>query len=77
MRWSGSPAGCGDLTVVGIGFKGEKTRVDGEIVDAVNIFADGRSGPNPKLGEFVLQLLRDLDSARNRKEDEASLAPAD
>ena len=77
MRWFGSPAGCGDLTVVAIEFHGEKTQVDGEIVDAVNIFADGRSGPDPKLGEFVLQLLGDLDSTRNRKEDEASLAPAD
>ena len=90
MRWSGCPAGCGDRTVADIGFQGAKTRVAGEIVDAVNIFAEGRSGPNPelreevmglvpvsKLGEVVPQLLHDLESARNREEDEASLAPAD
>ena len=90
LRWSVCPAGCGTHTVVGIGFQGEKTRVDGEIVDAVNIFAEGRSGPNPelreevmglvpvsKLGEVVPQLLRDLESARNRKEAELAMAPAD
>ena len=90
MRWSGCPAGCGDRTVADIGFQGAKTRVAGEIVDAVNIFAEGRSGPNPelreevmglvpvsKLGEVVPQLLHDLESARNREEAELAMAPDD
>ena len=90
MRWSGCPAGCGNHTVADIGFQGAKTRVDGEIVDAVNILMGGRSGPDPKRGEKVMnlvpvsrlaevvpQLLRDLESARIPQEADLALVPAD
>ena len=46
MYWSGCPAGCGNHHAADIGFQGGKTRFEGEVVDAVTIFAGGRTGPN-------------------------------
>ena len=48
MYWSGCPAGCGNHHAADIGFQGGKTRFEGEVVDAVTIFAGGSTGPNPR-----------------------------
>ena len=48
MYWSGCPAGCGNHYAADIGFQGGKTRFEGEIVDAVTIFAGGSTGPNSR-----------------------------
>lgn len=48
MHWSGCPAGCGNHLVADVGLLGKKTKIDGRIVDAVDIFVGGRSGPDPK-----------------------------
>ena len=55
MHWSGCPAGCGNHLVADIGLLGKKTKVDGEVVDAVDVFIGGRSGPNPKAAIKVLE----------------------
>lgn len=57
MHWSGCPAGCGNHLVADIGLLGKKAKVDGQVVDAVDIFVGGRAGPNPKL---AIKLLEDV-----------------
>jgi len=49
MHWSGCPAGCGNHSVAEIGFLGKNIKVNGEIVEAVDVFAGGAAGcePNP------------------------------
>jgi ferredoxin-nitrite reductase len=48
IHWSGCPAGCGNHTVADIGLLGRNVRVNGEVIDAVDVFVGGRSGPEPK-----------------------------
>ncbi len=55
MYWSGCPAGCGNHYAADIGFQGGKTRFEGRVVDAVTIFAGGRTGPNPRQAEKVME----------------------
>ena len=55
MYWSGCPAGCGNHRAGDIGFQGGKTRLDGEVVDAVTIFAGGRTGPNARKAERAME----------------------
>jgi ferredoxin-nitrite reductase len=55
MHWSGCPAGCGNHLVADIGFLGKKAKVNGEIVDAVDIFVGGRAGPHPKHAVKLLE----------------------
>ena len=55
MHWSGCPAGCGNHLVADIGLLGKRAKVDGEVVDAVDIYVGGRSGPNPKLAVKILE----------------------
>lgn len=47
MHWSGCPAGCGLHQVATIGLQGCRTRIQGEVVDAVHVCVKGQSGPNP------------------------------
>jgi ferredoxin-nitrite reductase len=55
MHWSGCPATCGNHLVADIGLLGKKAKVDGKVVDAVDIFVGGRSGPDPKLAVKVME----------------------
>ena len=55
MYWSGCPAGCGNHRAADIGFQGGKTRLDSEVVDAVTIFAGGRTGPKAREAEKVME----------------------
>ena len=56
MYWSGCPAGCGNHRAADIGFQGGKTRLgDGEVVDAVTIFAEGRTGPSACEAEKIME----------------------
>ncbi len=48
MYWSGCPAGCGNHHAADIGFQGGKARFEGEVVDAVTIFAGGSTGPDAR-----------------------------
>jgi ferredoxin-nitrite reductase len=57
INWSGCPAGCGNHQAADIGFQGAKARVDGQVVDAVNIFVGGRRGTDPRAGEKVMELV--------------------
>jgi ferredoxin-nitrite reductase len=44
IHWSGCPAGCGNHAVADIGLLGKNIRVDGDVIDAVDIFLGGRAG---------------------------------
>jgi ferredoxin-nitrite reductase len=51
MHWSGCPAGCGNHSVADIGLLGKNIKVNGEIVEAVDVFVGGAAGcePNPPI----------------------------
>ena len=55
MHWSGCPASCGNHTVADIGLLGTKTRLKGKVVDAVDIFVGGASGPAAAPGIRLLE----------------------
>ena len=55
IHWSGCPAGCGNHQAADIGFRGFKTRVDGQLVDAVAIYTGGQTGPQAVAGEEILE----------------------
>src|SRR6266851_7930809 len=55
IHWSGCPAGCGNHTVADIGLLGTRTKVDGKVVDAVDVFMGGASGPQASQGIKVLE----------------------
>ena len=55
MHWSGCPAGCGNHTGSDIGLLGKNVNFGDEIVDAVDVFVGGQSGPNAKAGTKILE----------------------
>jgi ferredoxin-nitrite reductase len=57
MHWSGCPAGCGNHQAADIGFEGGKARVDGEVIDVVNIFVGGDSGPDARPAEKIMDTI--------------------
>ena len=60
MHWSGCPAACGNHLVADVGLLGKKIKINGEVVEAVDVFVGGRSGPNPKM---AIKLLEDVPCA--------------
>jgi len=57
VHWSGCPAGCGNHGVADIGLVGKKIRVDGRVVEGVDVYVGGCSGPEPLP---ALKLLEDV-----------------
>ncbi len=57
MHWSGCPAACGNHLVADVGLLGKKVKVKGKVVEAVDVFVGGRSGPAPKT---AIKLLEDV-----------------
>lgn len=55
VNWSGCPAGCGNHQASDIGLLGRQTRINGEVVDAVDIFLGGSSGPDAGPGVKVMK----------------------
>ncbi|HYL82804.1 MAG TPA: ferredoxin--nitrite reductase [Candidatus Angelobacter sp.] len=55
IHWSGCPAGCGNHQAADIGLRGFRTKMDGKIVDAVAVYAGGRTGPHAIAGEEILE----------------------
>src|SRR3989454_507698 len=55
IHWSGCPAVCGNHTVADIGLLGVKAKVDGQAVDAVDVFVGGSSGPHAIQGIRILE----------------------
>jgi ferredoxin-nitrite reductase len=55
MHWSGCPAGCGNHAAADIGLLGKNVRINGEVVEAVDVFVGGKSGPNARPGTKILE----------------------
>jgi NAD(P)H-dependent nitrite reductase large subunit len=55
MHWSGCPAGCGNHTGADIGLLGKNVKIGDEIIDAVDVFVGGQTGPNAKAGTKILE----------------------
>lgn len=55
MHWSGCPAACGNHLVADIGLLGKKAKVAGKVVDAVDVYVGGRSGPDAKLAIKIME----------------------
>ena len=55
IHWSGCPAGCGNHAVADIGLLGKNIRVNGDVIDAVDVFVGGRSGPDAQQGKKLLE----------------------
>ncbi len=55
IHWSGCPAGCGNHTVADIGLLGTKAKVDGKVVDAVDVFVGGSAGPSANQGIKIME----------------------
>jgi NAD(P)H-nitrite reductase large subunit len=55
MHWSGCPAGCGNHSLADVGLLGKNVRINGKLVDAVDVFIGGRSGADPRGGTKVLE----------------------
>lgn len=56
MHWSGCPAGCGNHEAADIGFRGFKTRLGEEMVEAVAIYVGGRTGPHAAAAQQVVEV---------------------
>jgi nitrite reductase/ring-hydroxylating ferredoxin subunit len=57
VHWSGCPAGCGNHATADIGLQGKNIKLNGEIVEAVDVFAGGAAGSEPNL---PIKLLEDV-----------------
>ena len=55
MHWSGCPASCGNHLVADIGLIGKKVKLKGEIIEAVDVYVGGRTGPDPKQSTKLLE----------------------
>jgi len=57
MHWSGCPASCGNHTIADIGLLGKNIKLNGEVVEAVDVFAGGAAGCE---ANFPIKLLEDV-----------------
>ncbi len=57
IHWSGCPAACGNHQAADIGLRGMKVNVDGKVVDAVAVYVGGRTGPESKAGNLVMDMV--------------------
>jgi len=55
IAWSGCPAGCANHHLASIGLEGTRTRVNGKVVEAVDVYVGGRSGREPKAGQRIME----------------------
>jgi ferredoxin-nitrite reductase len=53
IHFSGCPSSCGQHQIADIGFRGARTKVDGQMVDAYDAFIGGRLGHNRRFNELL------------------------
>ena len=53
VHFSGCPSSCGQHQIADIGFRGARTKVDGQMVDAFDAFIGGRLGHNRRFNELL------------------------
>jgi len=87
IHFSGCPSSCGQHQIADIGFRGARTKVNGEMVDAYDAFIGGRLGANRRFNDllkgkiiakdvhlFIDKLLRVYDSKKQGEETFAEFA---
>lgn len=57
VYWSGCPAGCGNHLAADIGLRGIKANVGGQVVDAVEVYVGGRTGPEARAGQRLISMV--------------------
>lgn len=55
VHWSGCPAGCGNHAVADIGLVGKNIKLNGEVVEAVDLYVGGSAGPEPNLPVKIME----------------------
>lgn len=53
VHFSGCPSSCGQHQIADIGFRGARTKVDGKMVDAYDLFVGGRLGENRRFNDLI------------------------
>jgi ferredoxin-nitrite reductase len=53
IHFSGCPSSCGQHQIADIGFRGARTKVGGEMVDAYDAFIGGRLGANRRFNDLL------------------------
>lgn len=53
IHFSGCPSSCGQHQIADIGFRGARTKIDGKMVDAYDLFVGGRLGENRRFNELL------------------------
>jgi ferredoxin-nitrite reductase len=53
IHFSGCPSSCGQHQIADIGFRGARTKVNGEMVDAFDAFIGGRLGANRRFNDLL------------------------
>ncbi|MDP9292522.1 MAG: nitrite/sulfite reductase, partial [Verrucomicrobiota bacterium] len=53
IHFSGCPSSCGQHQIADIGFRGARTKINGEMVDAYDAFIGGRLGENRRFNELL------------------------
>jgi ferredoxin-nitrite reductase len=53
VHFSGCPSSCGQHQIADIGFRGARTKVDGKMVDAYDLFVGGRLGENRRFNDLL------------------------
>jgi len=53
IHFSGCPSSCGQHQIADIGFRGARTKIDGRMVDAYDLFVGGRLGQNRRFNELL------------------------
>lgn len=53
IHFSGCPSSCGQHQIADIGFRGARTKVNGEMVDAYDAFIGGRLGANRRFNDLL------------------------
>jgi len=53
VHFSGCPSSCGQHQIADIGFRGARTKVDGKMVDAYDMFVAGRLGENRRFNDLL------------------------
>jgi ferredoxin-nitrite reductase len=57
FHWSGCPAACGNHQAADVGFRGMKAKVNGELIEAVAIYVNGRMGPAAAAGQQIVEIV--------------------
>jgi ferredoxin-nitrite reductase len=57
MHWSGCPASCGNHSVADIGLLGKNIKRNGEVIEAVDVFAGGAAGCE---ANFPVKIMEDV-----------------